>query len=86
MLLFWYVSFTFHIIGSFGAKAINSYFKMPSNKVTKRIKNAWTEEDMQSTLALVNSTTQSIRSIAKEVRFIFYDFKEVQKVQYVHKS
>ena len=41
---------------------------------------------MQSTLALVNSTTQSIRSIAKEVRFIFYDFKEVQKVQYVHKS
>ena len=59
---------------------------MPSNKVTKRIKNAWTEEDMQSTLALVNSTTQSIRSIAKEVRFIFYDFKEVQKVQYVYKS
>ena len=31
---------------------------MPSNKVTKRIKNVWTEEDMQSTLALVNSTTQ----------------------------
>ena len=48
---------------------------MPSNKVTKRIKNAWTEEDMQSTLALVNSTTQSIRSIAKEVRFILKKYK-----------
>ena len=54
---------------------------MPSNKVTKRIKNVWTEEDMQSTLALVNSTTQSIRPIAKEVRFIFNKFKDVQKVQ-----
>ena len=54
---------------------INHYFKMPSNKVTKRIKNVWTEEDMQSTLALVNSTTQSIRSIAKEVRFILKKYK-----------
>ena len=36
---------------------------------------------MQSTLALVNSTTQSIRPIAKEVRFIFNKFKDVQKVQ-----
>ena len=54
---------------------INSYLKMPSNKVTKRIKNVWTEEDMQSTLALVNSTTQSIRSIAKEVRFILKKYK-----------
>ena len=43
---------------------------MPSNKVTKRIKNAWTEDDMQSALALVNSSIRSIRSIAKEVRFI----------------
>ena len=30
---------------------------MPSNKNTKRIKNAWTEDDMQSALALVNSST-----------------------------
>ena len=60
---------------------------MPSNKITKRIKNAWTEDDMQSVLALVNSTTQSIRSIAKEVRLLIYKFKEVLKVQqYVHKS
>ena len=43
---------------------------MPSNKVIKRIKNAWTEDDMQSALALVNSSTRSIRWIAKEVRFI----------------
>ena len=60
---------------------------MPSNKITKRIKNAWTEDDMQSALALVNSTTQSIRPIAKVVRFLIYQFKELQKVQqYVHKS
>ena len=66
---------------------INNYFKMPSNKITKRIKNAWTEDDMQSALALVNSTTQSIRPIAKVVRFLIYQFKELQKVQqYVHKS
>ena len=49
---------------------------MPSDKITKRIKNAWTEDDMQSALVLVNSTTRSIRSIAKEVKF-----KEIQKVQ-----
>ena len=36
---------------------------------------------MQSALALVNLTTQSIRSIAKDVRFLIYKFKEVQKVQ-----
>ena len=66
---------------------INKYSKMPSNKISKRIKNAWTEDDMQSALALVNSTTRSIRSIAKEVRFLIYKFKEVQKVQqYVQKS
>ena len=59
---------------------------MPSNTINKRIKNAWNEGDMQPALALVNSTTQSIRSIAKEVRFTFYKFKEVQKVQCVHKS
>ena len=60
---------------------------MPSNKISKRIKNAWTEDDMQSALALVNSTTWSIRSIAKEVRFLIYKIKEVQKVQqYVQKS
>ena len=60
---------------------------MPSNKITKRIKNAWTEDDMQSALALVKSTTRSIRSIAKEARFLIHKFKEVQKVQqYVHKS
>ena len=60
---------------------------MPSHKITKRIKNAWTEDDMQSALALVNSTTRSIRSIAKEVRSLIYKFKEVQKVQqYVQKS
>ena len=42
---------------------------------------------MQSALVLVNLTTQSIRSIAKEVRFFIYKFREVQKVQqYVHKS
>ena len=40
-------------------------------------KNASTEDDLQSALAVVNSTTRSIRSIAKEVRFIFYKFKEV---------
>ena len=55
---------------------INNYFKMPSHKITKRIKNAWTEDAMQSALVLVNSTTRSIRSIAKEVKF-----KEVQKAQ-----
>ena len=31
---------------------------------------------MQSALALVNSTTRSIRSVAKEVRFLIYKFKE----------
>ena len=31
---------------------------MPSNKITKRMKNAWTEDDMQSALALVNLTTR----------------------------
>ena len=70
----------------FGA-LIDNYFKMPSNKITKRIKNAWTEDGMQSALALVNSATRSIRSIAKEVRFLIYKSKGVQKVQqYVHKS
>ena len=65
----------------------NNYFKMLSNKINKRIKNAWAEDDMQSALSLVNLTTQSIRLIAKEVRFLVYKFKEVQKVQqYVHKS
>ena len=61
---------------------------MPSNKITKRIiKNAWTEDDMQSALALVNSTTRSSISIPKDIRFLIYKFKEVQKVQqYVHKS
>ena len=60
---------------------------MPSNKISKRIKNAWSEDDMQSALALVNSTTRSIRSIAKEVRSLIYKIKEVQKVQqYVQKS
>ena len=60
---------------------------MPSNKISKRIKNAWTEDDMQSALALVNSTTRSTRPITKEVRFLIYKFKEVQKVQqYVQKS
>ena len=49
---------------------------MPSHKITKRIKNTWTEEDMQSAFVLVYSTTRSIRSIAKEVKF-----KEIQKVQ-----
>ena len=53
--------------------------------ITTRIEHAWTEDDIQSTLAMVNSTTPSIRSIAKEVRFIFYKFEEVQKVQqYAH--
>ena len=59
---------------------------MPSNTINKRIKNACNEGDMQPALALVNSTTQSITSIAKEVRFTFYKFKEVQKVHCVHKS
>ena len=36
---------------------------------------------MQSALVLVNSTTRSIRSITKEVKFFIYKFKEVQKVQ-----
>ena len=66
---------------------INNYFKMPSDKITKRIKNAWTEDDVQSAPALVNSTTRSIRSIPKEVRFLIYRVKVVQKVQqYVHQS
>ena len=66
---------------------INNYFKMPSDKITKRIKNAWTEDDMQSAPALVNLTTRSIRSIPKEVRFLIYRVKVVQKVQqYVHQS
>ena len=60
---------------------MNNYFKMPLHKITKRIKNAWTENDMQSALVLVNPTTRSIRSIAKEVKFFIYKFKEVQKVQ-----
>ena len=51
---------------------INNCFKMPSHKITKIIKNAWTEDDMQSALALVNSTTRSIRSIAKEIKFLIY--------------
>ena len=66
---------------------MNNYFKMPSNKITKRIKNTWTEDNMQLALALVNLTTRSIRSIAKEVRFLIYMFKDVPKVQqYVYKS
>ena len=60
---------------------MNNYFKMPLHKITKRIKNAWTENDMQWALVLVNPTTQSMRSIAKEVKFFIYKFKEVQKVQ-----
>ena len=65
----------------------NKYSKIPSNKISKRIKNAWTKYDIQSALALVNSTTRSIRSIAKEVRSLIYKIKEVQKVQqYVQKS
>ena len=34
---------------------------MPSNKNTKRIKNAWTEDDIESALAVVNSSTWSMR-------------------------
>ena len=52
---------------------------MPSNKITKRIKNAFTEDNMQSALALVNSTTQSIRSIVKEVSFLFISLKNYKR-------
>ena len=52
---------------------------MPSNKITKRIKNAFTEDNMQSALALVNSTTQSIRSIVKEVSFLFISLKKYKR-------
>ena len=34
---------------------------MPSNKNTKRIKNAWTEDDIESALAVVNWSTWSMR-------------------------
>ena len=34
---------------------------MPSNKNTKRIKNTWTEDDIESALAVVNSSTWSMR-------------------------
>ena len=58
---------------------IKYYSEMPSNKITKRIKNAFTEDNMQSALALVNSTTQSIRSIVKEVSFLFISLKNYKR-------
>ena len=63
---------------------MNNYFKMPSHKTTKRIKNTWTEEDMQSAFVLVYSTARSIRSIAKEVKFFICKFKEVLKSTIVY--
>ena len=39
---------------------------MPSSKVHIKIKDAWTEEDLQKAIDLANSTTKSYRSIAKE--------------------
>ena len=34
---------------------------MASNKITKRIKNAWNEDEMQLALALANLATRLIR-------------------------
>lgn len=39
---------------------------MPSRKVSEKVINAWTEEDIEKAIHLCNSTTKSVRSIAKE--------------------
>ena len=41
---------------------------MPSSKVHIKIKDAWTEEDLQKAIVLASSTTKSYRSIAMECR------------------
>lgn len=39
---------------------------MPSNKVLRKVSQAWTEEDMVAAIDEVKSSTKSIRSIASD--------------------